>query len=91
LRAGGFSGPELDLWLIALRVGSATSAVAARRLGLEPRVMRPRISRWMRADAAGFVQRDDSGNYRLTAVGAGRADRAVQQLRALLVRLKRTE
>jgi hypothetical protein len=92
LRAAGFGGPEFDLWLVALRPSDATPVQAARRLGLEPRIMRPRVSRWMANPAcAALVERDDSGNYRLTPVGAARADKVVRQLRVMLAGLQHPE
>jgi len=92
LRAAGFNGREFDQWLIALRASPATPAEAARRLGLEPRVMRPRISRWRHNPAyAPFFRRDDTGHYRLTATGATHADRAVRQLRTRLTKIQHLE
>ena len=79
---GERSGREFDLWLIALRAGPATPAVAAERLGVTPARLRPQISRALRVpERARHFRRGDDGIYHLTAAGARRADAVITALR----------
>jgi hypothetical protein len=81
--AGLLSGDrQFDFWLIALRAGASSPADAAALAGGAPALWRPRISRSMSDPRrARLVRRVRRGEYRLTAVGARRADALVVSFR----------
>jgi hypothetical protein len=78
LREAGFAAAdgEFDLWLLALYCGETTPEKGATAMGIDPRTMRTRISRWEGADGwRGLVVRPEPGCYELTHTGKTRAEK----------------
>jgi hypothetical protein len=77
-----------DLWLIALRAGKTSPSEAAKLLGGDPALWRPRISRAVaNTKRAKLVTRVSRGTYRLEGPGVTRADELVREFRKLFRQL----